>query len=112
MGGSTEEVEGELYMAAMDKMSKFGPKDLTSVAEAYEELGDQELLGQFLEGAACRFVMVSEYATGKQWVDFATIVANHADESTRVDFEPKFMAAVLRPLLQKLWAVNCPSGNL
>lgn len=108
---SKEEVEGELYMAAMEKMNKFGPKDLASVAEAYEELGDQELLGQLLEGAAQRFTTVSEYATGKQWVDFATIVTNHADDATQASFEPKFLAALLRPLLQRLQAVNRPAGS-
>lgn len=109
--GCSEEVEGELYMAAINKMNKFAPKDLAGVAVAFEEFGDKELLGQFLEGAACRFVMVSEHATGKQWVEFATIVANHADKHTQISFEPKFMAALLRPLLQRLQAVNRPMSN-
>jgi len=106
-----EDIEGDLYMAAMNRMPKFGPKDLAQVAEAFEEHGDRELLGQFLEGAAHRFVAVSEYASGKQWVEFTTIIANHADEATRNSFEPKFVSALLRPLLHRLQAINNPSGS-
>jgi len=109
--GCTEDVEGELYMAAMKRMSKFGPADLVSVAAAYEEFGDKDILGQFLEGAAYRFAMVSEAATGKQWVTFATTVATHADKSTQSSFEPKFLAAFLRPLLQRLRAASRPPSG-
>lgn len=109
--GSADEVEGELYAAAMSKMDKFLPRDLVSVAEAYETFGDKELLSQFLEGAAQRFPYISDYANAHNWVELATIVARNADESTRVSFESKFLAAMLRPLLQLFQTVGCPGGH-
>jgi len=109
--GAREEVEGDLYMAAMNKMNKFGPRDLASVAEAYESHGDRELLCQLLEAAARRFAAVSEHATAADWVRLATLVATHAGEATRAAFEPRFVAAVLRPLLQRLKDVSSPAFN-
>mmetsp|Transcript_55597 Transcript_55597/g.156502 ORF Transcript_55597/g.156502 Transcript_55597/m.156502 type:complete len:635 (+) Transcript_55597:116-2020(+) len=109
--GARDEVEGDLYMAAMNKMSKFGPRDLASVAEAYETYGDPELLCQFLEGASYRFSTVSEYASAENWVKFTTLIARHADEATKASFEPKFVAAILRPLLTRLKDVYKPGGS-
>lgn len=110
--GCKEEVECEVYMAVMERLPRFGPRELAAIATALEEHGDAELLGQFVDGAAYRFPMVSEYADGKQWVEFATIVAKHGDEGTRAQFEPTFTAALLRPFLQRLRALgSAPEGD-
>lgn len=104
--GCVEDVEGELFAACMGRLDCFTPGDLASIAEAYEKLGDKELLSTFLEGAAHRFATVSEHADARNWVDFTTIVARHADAATCQSFEPKFHAALLRPFVQRLRAVS------
>merc|ERR1712196_628264 len=70
-----------------------------------------ELFRSLLECAACRFCTTAEKATGKEWVDFGTLVFDYADEATRKLFEPYFTSSFLRPLQRRLLEVSEAAGD-
>lgn len=106
--GKKDEAFGPLFEIAMTRISKFNPKDLSTVALAIDAVGDTELMTKYLHEAAWRFTKVSEHAMAPNWFVFANMVTNYADAPTKRDFLAQFKEAMYKPLIILLHALSQP----